>query len=270
MMTSSLSPYLLGKTPSFTCQADALFSYCLYVPRDYAERPRPARMLVAIHDTLRNNQALRDLFSDYAERNNVVVLAPLFPAALGSPPELDHYKYLRSRDVRFDELLLSMAEEVASFYRIDASRFDLFGFSGGGHFAHRFLYAQPARISRLVAASPGSVTLPVEDYRWWPGLGGFDKVFGRPVPWDDVKRVPAHLVVGANDTHPGGIIQSRDHPKWIEGADAAGANRVERLKSLHEHLTRRGARVSFEQLAGVAHEAAPVVTAAVRFFEAPE
>ena len=266
MHTPSVSPYLLGKTPSFSCQADPRLSYCLYVPRDYAKRAQSARMLVAIHDTLRNNQGLRDLFADYAERANVLVLAPLFPAALSPTPELDHYKYLRDRDFRFDELVVRMAEEVGRCYAIDAARFDVFGFSGGAHFAHRFLYVEPRRIARLFVASPGSVTLPVEDFPWWPGLADFEKIFGRPVAWEDVKRVATRLVVGARDTNPGGIVQSRDHPKWIEGADAAGTNRVERMRSLHEHLKRRGARVSFEELPDVGHEVAPVVDAAVRFF----
>ena len=43
---------------------------------------------------------------------------------------------------------------------------------------------------------------------------------------------------------------------------AAGSNRVERLKSLHAALTKRGARVTFEELPGVGHELAPVVAAA--------
>lgn len=268
-MTPSVSGYLVGKTPSFACQADPRFSYCLHVPRGYAERREAPRLLVAIHDTLRNNQALRDHFSDFAEEANTIVVAPLFPAGIGTPDDLDHYKYLRFRDIRFDEILLAMTGEIAARYRVDASRFDLFGFSGGAHFAHRFLYAEPGRLARVIVAAPGSVTLPVEDYRWWPGVGDFAAVFGRPIDWAAVARVPAHLVVGERDTNPGGIIQSRDHPNWVDGADAAGANRVERLKSLHEHLERRGASVTIELLPGVAHEIGPVVQAAIRLLSAP-
>lgn len=267
-MDSCFSSYHLGKTASFACQADPRFSYCLYVPRGYAQRLPAARMLVAIHDTLRSNQALRDLFADHAERTNSIVLAPLFPAGIGTPDDLDHYKYLRFRDIRFDEVLLAMVAEVGARYGVGASRFSLFGFSGGAHFAHRLLYVEPARISRLVVASPGAVTLPVEDYPWWPGLADFEQVFGRPVAWDAVKRVDTHLIVGARDINPDGIVTSRDHPQWVEGADAAGANRVERLKSLHEHLKRRGANVGFEELPGVAHDIAPVAAAAIRFLEA--
>lgn len=261
-MTSSASGYLLGRTPSVACQADPRFSYCLYVPR---RRTPPSRLLVAIHDTLRNNQSLRDLFADFAEASDSLVLAPLFPAGAGSAEELDNYKYLHFRDIRFDELVLHMVAEVAARHGLDDARFSLFGFSGGAHFVHRFLYVHPARVAAAVVAAPGSVTLPVDDYPWWAGVADFERIFGRPIDWERLRQVPVHLVVGADDTNPGGIVQGRDHPNWVEGAAAAGGNRVERLRSLHAHLQRLGARVTLEELPGVGHEIGPVVQAAIRF-----
>jgi hypothetical protein len=126
---------------------------------------------------------------------------------------------------------------------------------------------QPQRIESLVVAAPGSVTLPVQDYKWWAGLADFERIFGRPVPWDRAREVPIHLVVGSQDTNPGGIVQSSDNPNWVEGAAAAGSNRYERLKSLHVHLKGLGMRVSFEELPGVGHEIGPVVQAAISFLE---
>jgi pimeloyl-ACP methyl ester carboxylesterase len=262
-MKPSPSGYFIGKTPSFACRADPRFSYCLYVPR----QERPHSMLVVVHDTLRNNQALRDLFADYAERSRTLVLAPLFPAGIGDPDDLDEYKCLRVRDLRYDELVLAMVTEVAERYELDAARFSLFGFSGGAHFAHRFLYLQPERLRSVVVASPGSVTLPVASYRWWPGLADFEALFGRPVDWSALRRVPTHLVVGALDTDTAGTIQTADHPHWVEGAAAAGRNRVERLRSLHQHLSAAGVPASYEELPGAGHEIGPAVEAAIRFLE---
>lgn len=261
-MTSSASGYLLGRTPSFACQADPRFSYCLYVPR---RGTPPSRLVVAIHDTLRNNQSLRDLFADFAEASDSLVLAPLFPAGAGSAEDLDNYKYLRFRDIRFDELVLHMTAEVAARYGVGDARFSLFGFSGGAHFVHRFLYVHPARVAAAVVAAPGSVTLPVDDYPWWAGVADFERIFGRPIDWECLRQVPIHLVVGTDDTNPGGTVQGRDHPNWVDGAAAAGGNRVERLRSLHAHLQRLGARVTLEELPGVGHEIAPVAQAGIRF-----
>jgi poly(3-hydroxybutyrate) depolymerase len=264
-MTTGITGYWLGRTPTIACQSDARFSYCLYVPAKYADRPERPSLLVVLHDTLRNHQALRESFVDHAERTNTIVLAPLFPAGIGTPEDLDHYKYLRFGDIRYDELLLAMAAEVAAKYGVDAARFALFGFSGGAHFAHRFLYVHPRRLSALVVGSPGSVTLPTEEHSWWPGLRDFEARFGRPVDWQAVRSVPTLLVVGAEDVNPRGIVASADHPSWVEGANAAGANRVERLRALHAGLARRQDDVTFEALEGVKHEIDPVVKAAIRF-----
>ncbi len=265
-MREAMSGYHVGKTPSFACLADQRFSYCLYVPSAYDERATAARVLVVIHDTQRNNQSLRDAFVDYAEESNTLVVAPLFPAGIAVASDLDNYKYLRFRDIRFDELLLDMTGEIARRYGVDDARFSLFGFSGGAHFAHRFAYVRPERLRAVVAASPGSVTLPSEEYRWWPGIEDFEAIFGKPLPWEGLRMVPLHLVVGSDDTNPRGIVQSKENPNWVEGAAAAGANRVERLRTLHAQLKQRGARVTLEELEGVGHELEPVVAAAVRYF----
>ena len=257
-----------GRTTSFACQADQRFSYCLHVPNGWKESSRGTRVLVAMHDSLRDNQALRDRFSDYAEDTNTLVLAPLFPAAIAVPDDVDNFKYLRFRDIRFDEVLLAMVDEVASRYRVAAPRFSLFGFSGGAHFAHRMLYAHPSRLETVIAAAPGSVTLPNAEYGWWPGLRDFAEIFGHPVDWSAARQVPVHLIVGAGDTDPNGIVRSRESPSWREGADAAGGNRVERLRSLHAQLVQRGVPATFEALEGIAHECAPVVEAAIRFLRA--
>lgn len=267
-MTTSITGYWLGRTPTVACRLDQRFSYCLYVPAKYSQRPERPTLLVVLHDTLRNHQALRESFVDYAERANAIVLAPLFPAGIGTPEDLDHYKYLRFGDIHFDEVLLAMAAEVAAKYGVDAARFAMFGFSGGAHFAHRFLYAHPDRLSALVVGSPGSVTLPTEEHAWWVGLKDFAARFGRPVDWNAVRLVPTLLVVGAEDVNPRGIIASSDHPNWVEGANAAGANRVERLQTLHAELAKRQDDVALEALPGVKHDIEPVVKAAIRFLEA--
>ena len=95
-MTGGITGYWLGRTPTIACQADPRFSYCLYVSPTYAQRTEPATLVVVLHDTLRNHQALRDAFAEYAERANAIVLAPLFPAGIGAPDDLDHYKLIVS------------------------------------------------------------------------------------------------------------------------------------------------------------------------------
>lgn len=269
-MTSSKSPlsvFHFGKTASFACQFDQRFSYCLHVPRSFnVALPMRPRVLVAVHDTARHNQSLRDQFADFAEASGTIVLCPLFPGNVGIDDDLDGYKYLRYADVRYDQVLIAMVEEVAGRYGFEAPKFMLFGFSGGGHFAHRFAYLHPELVTAAVVASPGSVTLPVKQYQWWVGVGDFSQRFGKAFDLECLRRVRMHLVVGANDTNPAGIVQSPESKNWVPGADATGTNRVERLHTLYRHLLEKRVPVSLEVVDGVGHEVGPIVTAAIRFF----
>ncbi|RJG14875.1 alpha/beta hydrolase [Massilia cavernae] len=266
-MGSPTSPFHVEKTVSFTCALDPRFSFCLYVPRDYHSNP-PGRILVAVHGTDRNNQYLRDLFSEYAQQTNTVVLAPLFPVGV-EDDDLDNYKYLNNDGIRYDRILLAMVEQVAAAYKLNADRFALFGFSGGAHLAHRFFYVHPERLSAVIVAAPGSVTLPSLAYPWWVGLYDYEQLFGRPVPWAALHEVPVHLVVGGDDINTAGIVQGRDNRRWMEGVDSAGANRLERIRSLHRDLARNHIHATLEELDGVAHQLEPVVQAAITFLRRP-
>ena len=267
-MTSALSTYHLGKTVSFACRADPRFSFCLYVPALYRQGPA-ARVLVAVHGTDRHSQSLRDLFCDFAEASNTIVLAPLFPVGI-EDDDLDNYKYLGNSGIRYDEIVLAMVAQVAASYGVDGERFSLLGFSGGAHLAHRFFYVHPERLDAVVVAAPGSVSLPDERYPWWAGLKDYEAVFGRPVPWAQMRKVPLHLLVGSNDVNPKGIIQGSTDPRWVEGADSAGANRLERVRTLYAQLQEHGMQVSLAQLDGVGHQVGPIAGAAIEFLSSTE
>ncbi|MFZ3285531.1 MAG: alpha/beta hydrolase [Telluria sp.] len=267
-MTSTLSTYHLGKTVSFACRVDPRFSFCLYVPPGYRQGPA-ARILVAVHGTDRHSQSLRDLFCDFAQASNTIVLAPLFPVGI-EDDDLDNYKYLGNAGIRYDEIVLAMVAQVAEGYGVDAARFSLFGFSGGAHLAHRLFYVHPERLHTVVVGAPGSVSLPDERHAWWAGVKDYDAVFGRPVPWAHMRQVRLHLVVGGNDINPKGIIQGRADPRWVEGADSAGANRLERVRSLYVQLREHGMQVSLAQLDGVGHQVGPIAGAAIEFLSRAE
>lgn len=268
MSTSApFSPYHLGKTASFACRTDQRFSYCLYVPPNYAKASIPARILVTVHGSERTNQSLRDFFCDFAEATNTIVLSPLFPCGIKVADDVDNYKYLEFHGIRFDEIVIAMVNEVTERYAIDGSKFLLFGFSGGAQFAHRFFYVHPNRLHAVVVGAPGSVTLPVSTYRWWAGLQDYSQLFGRPIPWDLLRKVPIHLIVGRKDTNTAGTVQSRDQPNWVEGANAAGSARVERLRTLYTQLLHCEMQVTFEELDGVRHEVEPIASAAIRYFQ---
>jgi pimeloyl-ACP methyl ester carboxylesterase len=263
------TPYDIGKTPAVACRIDQRFSYCLYVPAAVVDNPAKAgRFLVAVHGTDRGNQALRDLFIPYAEATGSIILAPLFPCGIVEPRERDNYKYIDYAGIRFDRLVLDMVDEVADRYGVDADRFDMFGFSGGAHFAHRFLYMHAGRLRAVSVAAPGSPTLLDRSRPWWVGVADLEQRFGVTLDMAALARVKVHLAVGSDDTDTWEIIHAPGSRHWMEGANDAGVTRVERMYTLAANLQENGLAVRFDLLPGVRHARDPLVGAAITFFQA--
>jgi pimeloyl-ACP methyl ester carboxylesterase len=163
-------------------------------------------------------------------------------------------------------VLLAMIDEVAATYRLRPDRFLLFGFSGGGHFAHRFAYLHPQRLLAVAVGAPGSVTLLRDDRDYWVGTRNVEQVFGRPVDLGALRRVPVLLVIGGEDTETWEITIPRDSPNWMPGASDAGANRLERMASLRASLEAHDVDVQQVIVPGVGHEAARVLEPVKAFF----
>lgn len=265
---AKLSEYELGQTTVFACQADQRFSYCLYVPRALSEpgaRERAA-VLVAVHGSGRGNQVMRDAFMPLADALGVIVLAPLFPCGIVEPFDRDNYKYIEFQGIRFDLIVLAMLSEVSVRYGVPVERVSMFGFSGGAHFAHRFLYLHPQRLDAVSVCAPGSPTLLDRSRDWWVGIRDLEERFGYPLDETALQRVAVHLAVGADDIDTHEITHAPGSPHWMAGANDSGVTRVERLKTLAASLRAAGVAVKLEILPGVRHESGPVIASASAFF----
>ena len=129
--------------------------YYVYVPAN----PRAdALPLVSVHGISRNAPDHAAAFGPLAEATGRVVIAPLF-----STRGCRRYQRVLD-DCRADKALLTTLDSVAAEIGVAVDRFDLFGFSGGAQFAHRFAMLHPARVHRLALASAGWYTLPTPDY----------------------------------------------------------------------------------------------------------
>lgn len=261
-----LGYYDFGLTTVYACAADPRFSWCAYVPRDYAaDGTDRYRLLVAVHGTGRFVHLYRDLLVDYAERAQSIVLTPLFPAGITGPGDLSSYKMLRPCGIRYDRILLSMVDEVAARYRLAGDRFTLFGFSGGGHFTHRFLYLHPRRLEAASIGAPGVVTLLDGEHDFWVGVQDFESVFGQPLDLEAMRRVPVQMVIGGDDTDTWEITIDRDNPLWMPGADKAGRNRQDRMHALKASFEAAGIAVRHDVVPGVAHRVERLVPAVEDF-----
>lgn len=270
MTRARITPYALGKSGHIALQADQRFSYALYVPSSFdtgTELVQDFDVIIAMHGSNRIATEYRDGFSELAERLGCFVLAPLFPIGIIDHYDADNYKYIEYRGLRYDLLLLAMLTEVEEYYKLRWRRRVLHGFSGGGQFAHRFMYLQPQALTAVSVGGPGKVTFIDNKRPWWVGTADVAERFGKPLDIDALKRLQIMLVVGEEDTEQTEIHVAAGSRNWMDGANEAGNNRVQRLASLHQNLLDHGIDNSFVKVAGAAHEDFKIMPEAIRFFE---
>ncbi|PWY96193.1 poly hydrolase [Aspergillus sclerotioniger CBS 115572] len=210
--------FLIGHIPQRTLTAEPRVSYALYIPplhynpdpnrasSDSAEQLSPYNkpklpLLVNIHGTSRNLSSIRTDLAPFADSTPCAILAPLFPANIDGPNDLDSYKVLRSATLRSDLALLAILDEVATIWPgIDTEKIFLAGFSGGGQFAHRFLYIHPERLAAVSVGAPGRVTMLDQGLAWPSGIADVEGIFGRGLNKDLIRQVQIQLVIGSEDT----------------------------------------------------------------------
>lgn len=234
--------YQRGRIPFTACQADPRFSYCLYVPSCHlGQRQAEAPLLVVVHGSARTAEGFRDAFIEFAEEHGCVVLAPLFPRSAVSADELDGYKLQPPLGYRYDQVLLSIIEEVAAEYRT-AREFYLYGFSGGAQFAHRFAYLHPGRLKAVSIHAPGQVCLP----KMYLDVQGLEAL----------KRVRVQMVVGCEDI----LAQPQ------EASAEVGLSRRALLSILYQAWQQVGIEVELEEVPDTEHDGFALIPVGQCFF----
>lgn len=259
--------YHSGATTIYASAVDPRFSYTLYVPRNLEHKDKTrTTILVSVHGTGRMIELYRDMFSEFAEYNNCIVLAPLFPANVFGDGNMSGYKFLREADVRYDSILLAMVEEVAVRYGVPHNQFFLFGFSGGGHFAHRFTLLHPDRVRSASFGAPGLVTLADDSRPWWVGTAGTEAMFDKAIDLTALNQKPVQFVVGGADTETWEITLEEGDRSYMPGINDAGENRIERIKSLQRSFSAQGAKTRLDIVPGETHDVTKIVPYVRAFF----
>lgn len=251
--TRARAIYDLGATAIFACKSDPRFHYCLYVPRAVAAG-EAVELLVAVHGTGRTFHEFRDGFAEFGRWNKCAVLCPVFPIGVSGDDARSGYKYMIEGDIRYDQVVLDMVAEVAEKYRQDWQKFSIFGYSGGGHFAHRFTILHPDRLWAACIGAPGSVTLLDADKDWWVGIRNLPELFGITFDAVALARVPVQMIVGEADLETWEITHKPGSRHYMPGANDAGRTRPERLRALATSFAKAGVKVRFDLLPGVSHD----------------
>jgi pimeloyl-ACP methyl ester carboxylesterase len=220
----------------------------LYVPN----RVRPGRMLVAVHGVSRNALEQVRLFGEFADTFGAVVIAPHFTA-----DRFPDYQRLGRKGLgpRADLALIRVLNEVQITTGFDTSQVDLFGFSGGAQFAHRFALVHPQRVRCLGLGAAGWYTLPDPAYAYpygTAGAKGLDAV--RLNVWA-AARIPTLVLVGEcdNRTDDEGLNRS------AVVCRTQGKHRLQRarvwVKAMNDHAAQQGLprAVALQLLPGVGH-----------------
>lgn len=258
--------YEYGPTSIYSSKHDPRFPYCLYVPPSLGQGGEKPELIVAMHGTGRGFTGYRDAFSSFARWNNCIILAPLFPIGVMGDGYRDGFKYMREGNLRYDHVLLAIVEEVSERYGIAFDRFGLFGYSGGGHFAHRFLMLQPNKLWGVSIGAPGSVTLLDPSRDWWVGTRNFAELFGQQLDIPAMKQVAVQMVVGAADLETWEITHKPGGRNWMPDANHAGTNRPERLASLRDNFAGHGIAARFDLVPNTPHDGVKVVPVVEDFF----
>ena len=228
----------------------------LALPDEISDRAPP---LVAVHGIRREADAQANLFAQRATALGRPVIAPLY--------EKDDWpRYQRAvHRGRADLALMSLMVALRSEGIFRTAKFDLFGFSGGAQFAHRFAMLHPQTVSRLTTSSAGWYTFPdntAYPYGLAPRTGREDEWAQRmSANLDQYLRLPIQVCVGADDNAPD--RNTRSGPK-INAQQ--GSHRVARAarwaSSLQDAALDRGITpdVTFWALSACGHDFRACVT----------
>ncbi|KAF2093501.1 poly hydrolase [Rhizodiscina lignyota] len=296
--------YLVGTIPFKALRTDPRVSYTLYVPPDHynpdpslqhvehsenlspAYHLPPLPLVVNIHGTRRNAEACRDRLIEFANRSRVAVLAPLFPGGIDSFNDLHNYKLLRYQSLRSDIAFLDILDEVkVRWPGIATEKVFLVGFSGGGTFAHRFMYLHPERLHAVSVGAPGQVTMLDDGVKWPNGIKDVAEVFhGAVIDKAKIRELKIQLLVGGadNEVHGGtefwewlaekrrevlkGSGQLNDG-KGRQGPERMSGDRISNLKRVKSDWEKYGIQCRFDIVDGVKHESSKAVPLVIDFLQ---
>ncbi len=223
--------------------------YYLYRPASHGQHQR---ILVSVHGVSRNAEEHIQLFRPFAERYGALLIAPLF-----ADRDFRDYQRLgrRKHGPRADLALIRVLNEVALHIGCDTSCVDLFGFSGGAQFVHRFAMAHGTRVRRMVLGAAGWYTMPDDSLAYPHGIANARGLDAVRLNAKSATRMSTLVLVGDQD--------DKNDDEELNLSEVVcrtqGNNRVERARAWQAAMNRYASRhglvpkVDLDFLKGVGH-----------------
>lgn len=134
-------------------------SYYYFAPKTVSS------VLILVHGISRNAKDIIKAFKPLAEKNHVLLIAPIFKKGFAK----DYQRLGRNgKGPRSDYQLMGIIKDCKSLTKLQFNKFNLFGFSAGAQFAHRFAFAHPTLVEKVALVAAGWYTLPTNHlaYPW--------------------------------------------------------------------------------------------------------
>jgi pimeloyl-ACP methyl ester carboxylesterase len=222
-------------------------SYRAFVPSTGCHR----RPLILVHGTGRGSNRQFRAFLPSAIASGVPLIAPAFPE--GSFAGYQSLAGARGPLAAMTAFEATLAD-ASTHLNIPTDRVDLFGYSGGAQFVHRFAMLSPARVQRAVVVAAGWYTY-LGDGRPFPhGAGPSEHSGGRAVDVEAFLRIPMHVLVGERDVERDDSLRTGESIDRRQGRDRL-TRALRWMDHLEEAAHRRGLRpvVSFDLLTDTGH-----------------
>lgn len=208
----------------------------------------PHRLFVSVHGITRNALEHALLFRPWVERLGVALVAPLF-----TRQAFRGYQTLEGSDgMSADDAFDFICDDARALLDLPDAALHLFGYSGGGQFAHRYLLKHPGRVARAAIGAPGWYTFPDAAVPYPRGLATPDGVLDGAAA---MAALPPTLVIVGDADKSRDAALNRD-PQIDE---QQGRNRHSRgrrwVKAMNAAMKAQGLRkrCSFHSLPGATH-----------------
>ena len=223
-----------------------------------------------MHGASRAGEGYRKAWIPFAEKGGYVLLVPEFSRKEFPGNTYEQGSMVGRDGTRYPESqwTYTAVEDIFDAVRkangFSAPAYDIYGFSAGGQFLHRFLFFKPdARYRVAVAASAGWYLMPDFEIEYPYGFAG-SGVGKDPVARAFGRRVV--VLLGGADTDPN-HYQLRRTPQAMR----QGANRLDRGHAFYERARRAAAEWQtpfnwrLEVAPGVPHSNASMAPFAAKF-----
>ena len=207
-----------------------------HVPTSYTAS---SKVVFALHGGSRDAEGIRNNMIQKSIDYNFILIAPKFSSSnfsLGDGYNLGNVyvdgdnpstNTLNDENEWSFSIIEPLFDSVKSSLSIESEKYNLFGFSAGAQFVHRFIQFNPnARFNKVVAGAAGWYTVPNNSI---PFPYGYQNSILISTNLNNLLSSDLHIQVGALDNNPNSAGLRHN-----EYADAQGLNRVTRAVHFFE------------------------------------